>query len=114
MKTSESAAAENAKAVSQAQVILGIFALISVLLSVATGVLIRQLGGEPVEVQALATTIAAGDLTSSITLRRGGTFCLLASLDRMHLSLRTLVSQITNGSTSQISHICGIRIRREL
>lgn len=69
MKDSESAVAEKAKTVSQTQVILGIFTLISVLLSVVTGALIRQLGDEPVQAQALAAAIGAGDLTSSVTLR---------------------------------------------
>ena len=105
MKSSESAVAENARAVSRAQVILGIIALVSVLVSVVTGVMIvrvlmRQLGGEPAQAQALAAAIAAGDLTSPVTLRRGDTASLLASLDGMQANLRGLVSQIKDASSS--------------
>ncbi|MGV6481427.1 methyl-accepting chemotaxis protein [Pantoea agglomerans] len=105
MKNSQSAVAENARSVSRAQIILGIIALISVLVSVVTGVLIvrvlmRQLGGEPAQAQALAAAIAAGDLTSPVTLRRGDTVSLLASLDGMQANLRELVSQIKDASAS--------------
>jgi methyl-accepting chemotaxis protein len=105
MKNSQSAVAENARSVSRAQVILGIIALISILVSVVTGVLIvrvlmRQLGGEPAQAQALAAAIAAGDLTSPVTLRRGDTVSLLASLDGMQANLRELVSQIKDASAS--------------
>ncbi len=49
-------------------------------------ILMRQLGGEPAQAQALAATIAAGDLTSPVTLRRNDTTSLLASLGTMQAS----------------------------
>ena len=60
----------------------------------------RQLGGEPAQAQALAATIASGDLTTAVMLRRNDTSSLLASLDRMQANLRGLVSQIKESSTS--------------
>ncbi|XAM74158.1 chemotaxis protein (plasmid) [Pantoea stewartii] len=60
----------------------------------------RQLGGEPAQAQALAATIAAGDLTSAITLRHNDTTSLLASLGTMQANLRGLVSQIKDTSAS--------------
>ncbi|MCH9271881.1 methyl-accepting chemotaxis protein [Pantoea ananatis] len=60
----------------------------------------RQLGGEPAQVQVLAATIAAGDLTTPVTLRRNDTTSLLASLDGMQANLRSLVSQIKDTASS--------------
>ncbi len=83
--------------------------IVLVLLSVLTAVtgcyvvsrsLMRQLGGEPVQAQELAATIAAGDLTTKVTLRRNDTTSLLASLDTMQANLRALVSQIKDSSAS--------------
>jgi len=62
--------------------------------------LMRQLGGEPAQAQSLAAAIAAGDLTTSVTLRRSDTTSLLASLDSMQANLRGLVSQIKDTSAS--------------
>lgn len=59
-----------------------------------------QLGGEPSQAQELAATIAAGDLTSNVTLRQNDTTSLMASLDGMQKSLRSLVSHIKDSSTS--------------
>lgn len=66
----------------------------------AIRVLMRQLGGEPAQAQALAAAIASGDLTTSVTLRRNDTTSLLASLDSMQANLRGLVSQIKDTSAS--------------
>jgi len=63
-------------------------------------VLMRQQGGEPAQAQVLAAAIAAGDLTSPVTLRRSDTGSLLASLDGMQANLRGLVSQIKDASAS--------------
>ncbi|WP_210478268.1 methyl-accepting chemotaxis protein [Pantoea ananatis] len=59
-----------------------------------------QLGGEPAQAQALAATIAAGDLTTPVPLRRNDTTSLLASLDNMQANLRGLVTQIKDTSAS--------------
>ena len=105
MQLSRDAGAENSARTSRTAVILSGLAALSVLLSVTTcyllvRMLMRQLGGEPAQAQALAAAIAAGDLTSPVTLRQGDTVSLLASLDGMQANLRGLVSQIKDASAS--------------
>ena len=84
---------------------LMILAGISILLALATclftvRILMRQLGGEPAQAQALAAAIASGDLTTSVALRRGDNRSLLASLDGMQANLRELVSRIKEAAGS--------------
>jgi methyl-accepting chemotaxis protein len=105
MQLSRDTVSENSARTSRTAVILSGLAVLSVLLSVATCYLLvrmltRQLGGEPAQAQALAAAIAAGDLTSLVTLRRGDTASLLASLDGMQANLHGLVSQIKDASAS--------------
>lgn len=105
MQLSRDTVSENSARTSRTAVILSGLALLSVLLSVVTcymlvRMLMRQLGGEPAQARALAAAIASGDLTSPVTLRRGDTASLLASLDGMQANLRGLVSQIKDASAS--------------
>ncbi|WP_336767912.1 methyl-accepting chemotaxis protein [Pantoea endophytica] len=105
MTLSKDTMAENSASTTRTAFILLIMAALSVIISVVTGylivrVLMRQLGGEPAQAQALAAAIAAGNLTTSITLRRNDKHSLLASLDRMQESLRGLVSQIKDSAGS--------------
>ncbi len=97
--------AETSETVSRTRTVLIVLTLLSVLTAVAgclivSRSLMRQLGGEPVQAQALAAAIAAGDLTAPVTLRRNDTTSLLASLDGMQANLRGLVSQIKDSSAS--------------
>ena len=84
--------------------LLGLTVVFVVLGFVMSGVITRrlkiQLGGEPSQAQELAATIAAGDLTTPVTLRQGDTTSLLASLDSMQTNLRNLVAQIKESSAS--------------
>ncbi|MBK5017182.1 methyl-accepting chemotaxis protein [Pantoea sp. S62] len=105
MKATQSAVEQNSKSTSRASLILVLLASASVLVAAGTcvltiRVLMRQLGGEPAQAQALAATIASGDLTTPVTLRRNDTGSLLASLDSMQANLRGLVSQIKDSSAS--------------
>ncbi|MEN4704434.1 methyl-accepting chemotaxis protein [Pantoea agglomerans] len=105
MKLSRDTVAENSASTSRTAVILSGLALLSILISVATcylliRMLMRQLGGEPAEARALAAAIAAGNLTSPVTLRGGDSSSLLASLNGMQANLRGLVSQIKDASAS--------------
>ncbi|AST67359.1 chemotaxis protein [Kosakonia cowanii] len=105
MHNSQNAVADNAKAVSRAQMVLVVIAFFCVLVSVMTCVIItrvlmRQLGGEPAQARALAATIAAGDLTTPVALRLNDTTSLMASLDGMQANLRGLVSQIKDSAAS--------------
>jgi methyl-accepting chemotaxis protein len=105
MKLSQDTVAQNSNSTSRTVTILSGLALLSIVISVATcylliRMLMRQLGGEPAEARALAAAIAAGNLTSPVTLRRGDSSSLLASLDGMQANLRGLVSQIKDASAS--------------
>ncbi len=96
---------ETSETVSRTRALLVILTLLSVLTAVAgclivSRSLMRQLGGEPVQAQALAAAIAAGDLTGPVTLRRNDTTSLLASLGGMQANLRGLVSKIKDSSAS--------------
>ncbi|MCE0490846.1 methyl-accepting chemotaxis protein [Pantoea sp. Mb-10] len=104
-KTSIAEVAKNSATTSQSSLILILLAGASIVVSVVAcvvviRVLMRQLGGEPAQAQALAATIASGDLTSSVKLRRNDATSLLASLDGMQKTLRGLVSQIKDTSAS--------------
>ncbi|MCQ0899221.1 MULTISPECIES: methyl-accepting chemotaxis protein [Enterobacterales] len=99
MHSSQDAVRDNSRNVSRASLTLIILAVISVIVSIFTGVIIvrvlmRQLGGEPQQAQVLAAAIAAGDLTSPVPLRRNDKTSLLASLAGMQSQLRGLVSKI--------------------
>jgi methyl-accepting chemotaxis protein len=65
--------------------------------------LTRQLGGEPAAAVAVAQAVAAGDLTSSITLREGDSTSLMHSLQAMQQSLVGAVAQVRRGSESVAS-----------
>ncbi|WP_210454472.1 methyl-accepting chemotaxis protein [Pantoea ananatis] len=104
-KNSRAAVEQNSASTARATLILMLLAGASVLIAVAACVavirmLTRQLGCEPAQAQALAATIAAGDLTTAVQLRRNDTTSLLASLDNMQANLRGLVSQIKDSSAS--------------
>lgn len=104
-KNTESSVKENRADTRQASLILLLLAAASILVAVVTclvsiRVLMRQLGGEPAQAQALAATIAAGDLTTRVVLRGNDTTSLMASLDGMQANLRGLVSQIKDSAAS--------------
>jgi methyl-accepting chemotaxis protein len=96
---------ETSETVSRTRTVLIVLTLLSVLTAVAgclivSRSLMRQLGGEPAQAQALASAIAAGDLTTPVILRQNDSTSLLASLDGMQANLRGLVSQIKDTSAS--------------
>jgi methyl-accepting chemotaxis protein len=73
MRSSRDAVVDNGIAIARTTWILIILAVLSVLAAVVTcafivRILMRQLGGEPVQAQTLAAAIAAGDLTSPVTV----------------------------------------------
>lgn len=105
LNNSRKAVEDNSSSTRISTLILVILGLISIIISVATGyiitrVLMRQLGGEPAQAQSLAASIANGDLTSTVQLRRNDTSSLLASLDGMQAKLRSLVSEIKDSSAN--------------
>ncbi|MEB5970477.1 methyl-accepting chemotaxis protein [Pantoea dispersa] len=105
MKNTQSAVETNSQATRRASLILMLLAAASALLAVGTcvmtiRVLMRQLGGEPVQAQTLAATIASGDLTTPVTLQNNDRTSLMASLDGMQANLRGLVSKIKDSAAS--------------
>ena len=58
----------------------------------------RQLGGEPCDVLAVTNAIAQGDLSSSITVRKGAQASVMAGMLAMQTALKDLVSQVRTSS----------------
>jgi len=108
MEDSERSVENTSQNVHRATTILMILASLSVAISIAAGfiitrVLMRQLGGEPAQAQALSAAIASGDLTAPVILRHNDSSSLLASLANMQSSLRSLVTQIKESAGSVAS-----------
>ncbi|MDR6679941.1 methyl-accepting chemotaxis protein [Pseudomonas psychrotolerans] len=61
--------------------------------------LLRQLGGEPAAVATVANRVAAGDLPDDLRLREGDDSSLMAAMQRMVLTLRGLVADMTSMAT---------------
>ncbi|MFL6663555.1 MAG: methyl-accepting chemotaxis protein [Rhizobacter sp.] len=96
--------------------LLGLFGMLLVLAAVgaAFGVaaarsIIRQLGGEPADVVAIADAIAKGNLTSAITVRKGAESSIVAAMAKMQDALLEVVRVVRQSSdgiatgTSQIA-----------
>jgi methyl-accepting chemotaxis protein len=62
--------------------------------------LTRQLGGEPEEAADLARRVAAGDLSSPVSLRPGDTRSVMAALRDMQVNLAQVVSNVRQNSES--------------
>jgi methyl-accepting chemotaxis protein len=60
--------------------------------------LTRQLGGEPAYASAIASQIAAGDLTVAVDLRRGDNNSMLFAMKTMRDSLASIVGQVRSGT----------------
>jgi methyl-accepting chemotaxis protein len=65
---------------------------------VLTRSLTRQLGGEPVYASAIASRIAAGDLTVAVDLRQGDGSSMLFAMKTMRDSLAGIVGQVRAGT----------------
>ncbi|GCL62971.1 methyl-accepting chemotaxis protein [Pseudaquabacterium pictum] len=81
--------------------------VLGVVLAVSAGLLglvaylvrvLRQLGAEPATLRQVADTVAAGDLSTTITLRPGDTGSTLASLKRMSDSLASTVRAVRHNA----------------
>jgi methyl-accepting chemotaxis protein len=60
--------------------------------------ILRQLGAEPSEAQAVARDIASGDLTASVRLRRGDDSSLMASIELMRHQLNVIAHGIRSSA----------------
>lgn len=67
------------------------FILAASLVTVVAAQVARQLGGDPAQAAEVANRIAAGDMSSQITLRSGDTSSLMASMQAMSTTIKTLV-----------------------
>ncbi|MRW94310.1 methyl-accepting chemotaxis protein [Duganella sp. FT80W] len=65
--------------------------------------LLRQLGGEPTDVTAIAGQIASGDLAVQIQLRAGDEHSLLFAIQGMRDSLAEIVGQVRSGADSIVN-----------
>ena len=93
--------AQESIAAAQATIILVTLAAValSVLIgSAITAHLLRQLGGEPVEVNRIASAIAAGDLTINVAVRPDDQASVMHAMREMRASLQTIVSQVRGGT----------------
>ena len=91
------------QAVTQAQLVLIGVTLACVLLSIALAVLIsrhllRQLGGQPGAVAALATSISQADLSSSVQVQPTDQRSVVFAMARMQSSLTQIVQSIRMGA----------------
>ncbi|WP_370423196.1 methyl-accepting chemotaxis protein (plasmid) [Pantoea vagans] len=105
MQVSRKTVLDARAAASQTATLMSVMVLISFLVAIAAcysiiRTLMRQLGGEPAQAQALAAAIASGSLTSPVLLRHNDTSSLLASLDVMQANLRSMVANIRDTSAS--------------
>jgi methyl-accepting chemotaxis protein len=89
--------------VERSEVIIIILSGIAIVLSAAIGTLItkgllKQLGGEPQQVRAIASRIASGDLTVDIPVQSDDRSSVVAAMKEMQGSLSTIVAQIRLGT----------------
>ena len=74
-------------------IVLGILSSVVLAFFIIKGVL-RQLGADPMDVQAIANKVAEGDLNSEIKIRAGDTSSLLFSMDRMSKAVKAMVQEV--------------------
>ena len=74
-------------------IVLGILSSITLAFFIIKGVL-RQLGADPMDVQAIANKVAEGDLSSEITIKAGDTNSLIFSMDKMSKAVKAMVQEV--------------------
>ena len=85
---------------------LGAIAVMVICAVLVSGIVIRrllqQLGGEPARAKDVSGSIASGDLTRAIEVRRNDQSSLMHSLQMMQISLQRLVSDV-RGTSQQVA-----------
>lgn len=99
----EAASARAQESIAAAQNTIILVTLAAVALSVLIGGaitahLLRQLGGEPIEVNRIASAIASGDLTINVAVRPDDQASVMHAMREMRASLQTIVSQVRGGT----------------
>ena len=79
---------------------VGCMFLISLLVWLLRKLVLGPLGGEPAVATAVANRIAAGDLTSNVTLHAGDDQSMLAAMARMQHRLREIVRDINDSANA--------------
>jgi methyl-accepting chemotaxis protein len=103
LNQAEQAKAKGRDDVVQARLVLAGVASVSVLLSIVLAWfisrnLLRQLGGQPAEVVALATSISHADLSHVVAPRSGDLHSVVSAMARMQASLTQIVQSIRQGA----------------
>ncbi|WP_367846395.1 methyl-accepting chemotaxis protein [Rhodoferax sp. WC2427] len=103
LRQAEQAKIQGREAVVHARLVLAGVAAASVLLSIVLAWfisrnLLRQLGGQPAEVAALATAISHADLSGVVATRDGDAHSVVSAMARMQASLTQIVQSIRQGA----------------
>jgi methyl-accepting chemotaxis protein len=99
--TQGTANAQDAIAAAQGKIIFVSLAAVVLSLLVGSAItahLLRQLGGEPIEVNRIASAIASGDLTVNVALRPNDEASVMHAMREMQASLQRIVSQVRGGT----------------
>jgi methyl-accepting chemotaxis protein len=102
-QNAETAAASAAAEYHSSRTLMVLLVLGSAAAGIGLGILItrnltRQLGGEPAYAGAIASAIAAGDLTVAVDLRQGDKTSMLFAMKAMRDSLADIVGQVRSGT----------------
>jgi methyl-accepting chemotaxis protein len=102
-KKAETAVAEATSMYESSRTMMLMLVLGSAVAGIGLGALItrsltRQLGGEPAYAGAIASAIAAGDLTVAVDLRQGDNNSMLFAMKTMRDSLAGIVGQVRSGT----------------
>ena len=90
-------ALRNAAAIAIVSSMAGLALIVSFVLTLAARRVMRQIGGEPREVAAVATRVADGDLAVQIRLHPKDQDSVLHAMQRMAEKLHTLVGEVRHG-----------------
>jgi len=99
----EAGTAHAQESIASAKTTIIMVTLAAVALSLAIGSaitahLLRQLGGEPVEVNRIASAIASGDLTVDVAVRPNDEASAMHAIREMQVSLQNIVAQVRGGT----------------
>ena len=91
------------RSIKSAQTMIISVALAAVIISLFVGGaitshLLRQLGGEPLEVNRIASAIASGDLTVKVSVRSEDRASVMYAICEMQASLQRIVAQVRSGT----------------
>lgn len=92
------------RTISIAVILFAIFVSVAIALMIVRN-LLRQLGGEPSDVVAIAKHLAEGDLTARVAVRKGDSSSALYAMKNMNEGLKKMISDVVAGSQSLVQTI---------